>query len=110
MLDAKIECVSVKGIKDFIDDKQSSSEKWEEVACLMAASVVAKILSDPVMFQDWPHFNAGIASYLNLSFIFIGIDLILICLHVNMYISQIKMTHMHHISLKKHPCFSKHHP
>ena len=82
MLDAKIEWVSVKGIKDFIDDRQSSSEKWEEVACLMAASVVAKILSDPVMFQDWPHFNAGIASYLNLSFIFTGIDLILICLHV----------------------------
>ena len=82
MLDSKIEWVSVKGIKDFIDDKQPSSEKWEEVACLMAASVVAKILSDPVMFQDWPHFNAGIASYLNLSFIFTGIDLILICLHV----------------------------
>lgn len=92
MLDSKIEWVSVKGIKDFIDDRQPSSEKWEEVACLMAASVVAKILSDPVMFQDWPHLSSGIASCLNLSFLISRTDLIWICLHVFLHISQIKVT------------------
>ena len=86
LFDSKTEWVIIKGIKDFIDDRQSSSEKWEEVASLMAASVVAKILSDPDIFQDWPHSNAGIASCLNLSFIFTGTDLILICLHFYIFV------------------------
>ena len=89
--DFKTEWVVVKGIKDFVDETQSSSKKWKQIACLMAASVVANILNDPVIFQDWPHFNAGIASCLNLSFLFTGTDLILIFLHVFLHISQIKM-------------------
>ena len=60
--DFKTEWVVVKGIKDFADEMQSSSKKWKQIACVMAASVVANILNDPVIFQDWPHFNAGIAS------------------------------------------------
>ena len=64
--DFKTEWVVVKGIKDFVDETQSSSKKWKEIACVMAASVVANILNDPNIFQDWPHFNAGIASCLNL--------------------------------------------
>ena len=67
--DSKIEWVVVKGIKDFADETQSSSKKWKQIACVMAASVVANILNDPVIFQDWPHFNAGIASCLNLLFL-----------------------------------------
>ena len=67
--DFKTEWVVVKGIKDFVDEMQSSSKKWKEVACVMAASVVANILNDPNIFQDWPHFNAGIASCLNLLFL-----------------------------------------
>ena len=59
--DFKTEWMVVKGIKGFADETQSSSEKWEKVASLMAASFVAKILSDPDIFQDWPDFNAGIA-------------------------------------------------
>ena len=58
--DFKTEWVVVKGIKDFADETQSSSEKWNQIACVMAASVVANILKDPVIFQDWLHFNAGI--------------------------------------------------
>ena len=58
--DFKTEWVVIKGIKDFADETQSSSEKWKQIACVMAASVVANILNDPVIFQDWPHFNAGI--------------------------------------------------
>ena len=67
--DFKTEWVVVKGIKDFFEGKHSSSKKWKEVACVMAASVVAKILNNPIIFQDWPHFNAGIASCLNLVFL-----------------------------------------
>ena len=67
--DFKTEWVVVKGIKDFVDETQSSSKKWKQIACVMAASVVAKILNNPVIFQDWPHFNAGIASCLNLLFL-----------------------------------------
>ena len=67
--DFKIEWLVVKGIKDFVKETQSSSEKWKQIACVMAASVVANILNDPVIFQDWPHFNAGIASCLNLIFL-----------------------------------------
>ena len=53
--DFKTEWVVVKGIKDFVDETQSSSKKWKQIACVMAASVVANILNDPVIFQDWPH-------------------------------------------------------
>ena len=67
--DFKTEWVVVKGIKDLADEMQSSSKKWKEIACVMAASVVANILNDPVIFQDWPYFNAGIASCLNLVFL-----------------------------------------
>ncbi|PFX26711.1 E3 ubiquitin-protein ligase DZIP3 [Stylophora pistillata] len=57
LFDFKMEWVFVKGIKDFVDDRHSSSEKWTQIACVMAASVVANILSDPVIFQDWRHFT-----------------------------------------------------
>ena len=67
--DFKTEWVVVKGIKDFVDETHPSSKKWNEIACVMAASVVANILNDPVIFQDWPHFNAGIASCFNLLFL-----------------------------------------
>ena len=59
---ANIEWVVVKGIKDFADETQSSSKKWKEVACVMAASVVAKILNDPVIFKDWRRSNRSTAS------------------------------------------------
>ena len=67
--DFKTEWVVVKGIKDFVDETQSPSKKWKQIACVMAASVVANILNDPVIFQDWPYFNVGIASCLNLVFL-----------------------------------------
>ena len=67
--DCKTEWVVVKGIKDFSDETQSPIKKWNEIACVMAASVVANILNDPVIFEDWPHFHAGIASCLNLVFL-----------------------------------------
>lgn len=64
--DFKTEWLVVKGIKDFANERQSSNEEWEQIACVMAASVVANILSHPVIFKDWPHFNAGTTFCLNL--------------------------------------------
>ena len=52
----------VKGIKDYADGSQSSSDEWGTFASVMAASVVANILSDAVIFEDWPHYNPGNAS------------------------------------------------
>ncbi|PFX13495.1 Protein NLRC5 [Stylophora pistillata] len=61
--DFKTEWGVVKGIKNFVDDRKSSSKTWKQIACVMAASVVANILSDPIIFQDWPHFNAAVSGY-----------------------------------------------
>ena len=52
----------VKGIKDYADGSQSSNDEWGTFASVMAASVVANILSDAVIFEDWPHYNPGNAS------------------------------------------------
>lgn len=60
--DLKMEWLIVKGIKDFVNDSQSCNEKWKEFASVMAASVVANLLRDPVIFEDWPHFSAATSS------------------------------------------------
>ena len=61
--DLKTEWVVVKGIKDYTDGSQSSNDEWRTFASVMAASVVANILSDAVIFKDWPHCNPGNASF-----------------------------------------------
>lgn len=61
-----VEWLMVKGIESFANDIQSSNNNWKEIASVRAASVVAKILSDPLIFQDWPHSNAGITSFFSL--------------------------------------------
>ena len=53
------EWVVVKGIRNYADDRKSSGDKWVIFASVMAASVVANILSDPVVFKEWPHYNQG---------------------------------------------------
>jgi len=60
--DLKTEWVVVKGIKDYADGSQSSNDEWGTFASVMAASVVANILSDAVIFEDWPHYDPGNAS------------------------------------------------
>ena len=59
--DLKTEWVVVKGIKDFAEDSQPSSNEWGRFASVMAASVVANILSDPVVFQGWPNYQGNIS-------------------------------------------------
>ena len=74
--DFNIEWLIVRGIKGFENSSHSSSVNWEKIACVMAASVVANLLSQATIFQDWPHFNAGITSCVSLSFLFTEKDLI----------------------------------
>lgn len=66
--DSNTEWLIVKGIQGFENDNQSFNKDWKKFACVMAASVVANLLSYPVIFQGWPHSNAGITSKLSLSF------------------------------------------
>ena len=61
--DLNTEWILIKGIKDYANARQSSSDEWGVFASVMAASVVANILSDPVVFQEWPHYNEGNSSY-----------------------------------------------
>ena len=61
--DLNIEWILMKGIKDYANTSQSSSDEWGVFASIMAASVVANILSDPVLFQEWPHYNQGNSFY-----------------------------------------------
>ena len=57
--DLTTEWVLVKGIKDYADGSRSSSVEWGTFASVMAASVVANILRDAVIFEDWPHYDPG---------------------------------------------------
>lgn len=58
--DLKTEWVLIKGIKDYYaDGSQPSSDSWRCFASVMAASVVANILSDPVVFEEWSHYSQG---------------------------------------------------
>ena len=57
--DEKIEWVVVKGVARFVNQTELSRSEWMSFASTMAASVVAKMLNDPVVFQEWPHCNQG---------------------------------------------------
>ncbi|XP_068673041.1 NLR family CARD domain-containing protein 3-like isoform X3 [Montipora foliosa] len=57
--DEKVEWVVVKGVASFVNQTQLSRSEWMSFASTMAASVVAKMLNDPVVFQEWPHCNQG---------------------------------------------------
>ncbi|XP_068733206.1 NLR family CARD domain-containing protein 4-like isoform X2 [Montipora capricornis] len=55
--DEKVEWVVVKGVASFVNQTQLSRSEWMSFASTMAASVVANMLNDPVVFQEWPHCN-----------------------------------------------------
>lgn len=55
--DLKTEWVVVKGIKDYADGGQLSRDEWGVFASVMAASVVANMLSVPVVFEEWPNYQ-----------------------------------------------------
>ena len=47
----------MKGIADFADGSQLVSEGWSSCASVMAASLVAHILSEPCVYHSWPHYQ-----------------------------------------------------
>ncbi|KAL9979040.1 hypothetical protein ACROYT_G016632 [Oculina patagonica] len=57
----QIEWLVVKGVADYADGIECISENWSPFASVMAASVVANILRDPVVFQGWRHYEDMLA-------------------------------------------------
>ncbi|XP_078368789.1 5'-methylthioadenosine/S-adenosylhomocysteine nucleosidase-like [Oculina patagonica] len=56
--DLKMEWVIVKGVSSFaVNGSTSTDESWKTFACCMAASVISNMLSDSVIFEDWPHYG-----------------------------------------------------
>ena len=55
--DVNIEWVIVKGISHFSNDGDAPNESWKSFASIMAASLVSNMLSDPVVFKEWPHYE-----------------------------------------------------
>ena len=56
--DCQIEWLIVKGIANYADGSQlPSAESWSSHASVMAASIVAHILSEPCVFHSWPHYQ-----------------------------------------------------
>ena len=55
--DLDIPWIIIKGISDYTDGKKSGEDCWKKFASLMAASLTVHILSDPMVFRDWPHYT-----------------------------------------------------
>ena len=45
----------IKGVSDFAGDNKSESDSWRPFSSLMAASLVAHILRDVTVFEEWRH-------------------------------------------------------
>ena len=48
----------IKGVSNYADGGLFEPNPWKEFASLMAASLTAHILSNPVAFKDWPHYQS----------------------------------------------------
>ena len=53
--DLNVEWIIIKGVSGFADGEESDTDAWRSFASLMAASFVAHILSNAIIFEDWPH-------------------------------------------------------
>lgn len=60
--DLKTEWVIIKGISGYADCTASLSKQWVSFASVMAASVMYNILSDTIVFEEWPHYQNPINS------------------------------------------------
>ncbi|XP_015753075.1 PREDICTED: uncharacterized protein LOC107332842 isoform X7 [Acropora digitifera] len=52
-----IEWVIVKGVTSYFNQTKPSTSGWMSFASTMAASIVASMLKDPVVFQKWSHYS-----------------------------------------------------
>ena len=59
--DSGIEWLIVKGIADYAVScsAQQNAKSWRRCACVMAASLVMHILSNPTVFRCWPHYKGN---------------------------------------------------
>ncbi|XP_015776085.1 PREDICTED: uncharacterized protein LOC107354153, partial [Acropora digitifera] len=55
--DANMEWLIVKGVAGYFHQGQPATNEWMSFASTMAASVMAKMLHDPTVFLEWPHFK-----------------------------------------------------
>ena len=55
--DLDIPWIIIKGISDYKDGRKSGTDCWKKFASLMAASLTVHILSDPMVFRNWPHYT-----------------------------------------------------
>ena len=55
--DLDIPWIIIKGISDYKDGRKSGTDCWKKFASLMAASLTVHILSDRMVFRDWPHYT-----------------------------------------------------
>ena len=63
--DLGVEWIIIKGVSDFADGTTSETNSWRPFASLMAASLVAHILKNPIIFENWGHYNDGKSSLLS---------------------------------------------
>ena len=52
-----IEWIMIKGISEYADGSSVSSDAWRRFASVMAASLTVNMLSEPIVFQTWPHYG-----------------------------------------------------
>ena len=45
----------VKGVSDFAGDNKSESDSWRHFSSSMAASLVAKVLKEIAVSEEWRH-------------------------------------------------------
>ena len=55
--DLDIPWIIIKGISDYKDGRKSGTDCWKTFVSLMAASLTVHILSDQMVFRDWPHYT-----------------------------------------------------
>ena len=48
----------IKGVSNYADGGLFEPNPWKEFASLMAASLTAHVLSNPIAFKDWPHYQS----------------------------------------------------
>ena len=65
--DLDIPWIIIKGISDYKDGRKSGTDCWKKFASLMAASLTVHILSDRMVFRDWPHYTETNKYYNKLS-------------------------------------------
>ena len=55
--DLDIEWIIIKGISEYADSSNPPADSWRRFASVMAASLTAHMLKDPIVFQAWRHYG-----------------------------------------------------